>query len=313
MAMITVICPECHEILSVPAQFAGRSGRCRKCGGQISVPAEAAARALPENQAIPHAPAPRSRTTSRPATTVKSDRSGALMMTYIVGIVLLLGFAIFFFVRVILPKTETTSRAFSLSLPMVLLGCALLGAVLLNRMLKQRMRISEFGDMSETWLIWGDATSLECPHCGAPAKSGHLPAGEHASTYTCPACHAVYAVRRKKDGTLFEWSPRRSSGIASLGISASPSPAPQTATEPILRAATTSLTASQTPSREQLIDEAVTLALALGQRSGATQAAQASAGMSPACRQALRQLMDKYGLSMETCAELFVEMKRRLS
>lgn len=41
-AMISMHCPHCHEALSIPEQYAGRSGACKKCGARIQVPADGA-------------------------------------------------------------------------------------------------------------------------------------------------------------------------------------------------------------------------------------------------------------------------------
>lgn len=37
--MITVTCPNCQDTLNVPEQYAGQRGTCKKCGGQLLVPA----------------------------------------------------------------------------------------------------------------------------------------------------------------------------------------------------------------------------------------------------------------------------------
>ncbi|MCC6144803.1 MAG: hypothetical protein IT368_13430 [Candidatus Hydrogenedentes bacterium] len=36
--MIELACPNCGELLSIPDQYAGQSGACRKCGSRIQVP-----------------------------------------------------------------------------------------------------------------------------------------------------------------------------------------------------------------------------------------------------------------------------------
>jgi ubiquitin-protein ligase len=50
--MIEFSCHSCGRAFSVPAEFAGRSARCKKCGAELSVPA-AAADARPQAEALP--------------------------------------------------------------------------------------------------------------------------------------------------------------------------------------------------------------------------------------------------------------------
>jgi len=37
--MLHVPCPHCHQVLSIPEQYAGKSGTCQKCGAPVTVPA----------------------------------------------------------------------------------------------------------------------------------------------------------------------------------------------------------------------------------------------------------------------------------
>lgn len=37
--MITVTCPNCHDTLNVPEQYAGQRGTCKKCNGPLLIPA----------------------------------------------------------------------------------------------------------------------------------------------------------------------------------------------------------------------------------------------------------------------------------
>jgi hypothetical protein len=41
--MIEMACPHCGHQLSIPDQFAGQAGACKKCGGRIQVPAPGSA------------------------------------------------------------------------------------------------------------------------------------------------------------------------------------------------------------------------------------------------------------------------------
>jgi len=41
-AMIEVECPNCHAKLKVPEQYAGRTGKCRSCGAEVTMPPAAA-------------------------------------------------------------------------------------------------------------------------------------------------------------------------------------------------------------------------------------------------------------------------------
>ena len=51
--MITVICPNCQDILNVPEQYAGQRGTCKKCNGPLTVPALNSATPAPGGLDLP--------------------------------------------------------------------------------------------------------------------------------------------------------------------------------------------------------------------------------------------------------------------
>lgn len=63
---IKFACPQCKNVMTVDSKFAGKKGKCNKCGGVIEVPAESPANAASGGQPRPAQPRPAQQNPGQP-------------------------------------------------------------------------------------------------------------------------------------------------------------------------------------------------------------------------------------------------------
>ena len=87
--MIEMKCPHCRKTLIIPAQYAGQSGKCNGCGGQIIVPG--GRKVAPLTQAVANQPPQTQQSTQ---TAEGQDASKLTMAQQLVRFVLLILFIV---------------------------------------------------------------------------------------------------------------------------------------------------------------------------------------------------------------------------
>ncbi|MFP4499526.1 MAG: hypothetical protein ACLFTT_00870 [Candidatus Hydrogenedentota bacterium] len=243
-----------------------------------------------------------------------------IVATIIVIIALLALFALMFF-QWVLPAADTSGTAFTMGLPLLILGMIVL-IVIIALIARRRMPTGRFvwledgapPDTGGPWQYWGEKQMLACPHCGEKLDAAAL-AGDvqnviaqiGANTtpvrrHTCPQCQARWEsrlsdrpvdYRARVPKVHYDWRPV--SGYAATG--------------PPQHARKTTEAAQQQPDQRTEARRILQHYLREAQQQGAgTREEQ----VRRAEQQTLRVLMNRHSLAPDEAARLLEQAKRIL-